>query len=104
MKLIDKDTIVAEIKERIETYNKGYANGDDRRADALEILLNDINNLETKDVDVDKLSRKYLLHEHISPLTEIFHKADLKAEMQYHKDIENAYKAGFKEAIKTTNI
>ena len=104
MKLIDKDTIVAEIKERIETYNKGYANGDDHRADALEILLNDINNLETKDVYVEELSRKYLLHEHISPLTEIFHKADLKTEMQYHKDIENAYKAGFKEAMKTTNI
>ena len=28
MNLIDKDALVAEIKERIETYNKGYANGD----------------------------------------------------------------------------
>ena len=49
---IDKDTLVAEIKERIETYNKGYANGDDRRANALEVLLNDIDTLEVKEVDL----------------------------------------------------
>lgn len=54
MKLIDKDNLVAEIKERIETYNKGYANGDDRRADALEILLHDLNTLEVKNVDLEK--------------------------------------------------
>ncbi len=46
---INKDDLVKEIKERIETYNKGYANGDDRRADALEVLLQDIDTLETKD-------------------------------------------------------
>jgi len=46
---ISKDDLVKEIKERIETYNKGYANGDDRRADALEVLLQDIDTLETKD-------------------------------------------------------
>ena len=51
---IDKSALVAEIKERIETYNKGYANGDDRRADALEVLLHDINTLEVKEVDLDK--------------------------------------------------
>ena len=48
---IPKAAVVAEIKERIETYNKGYANGDDRRADALEVLLHDINTLEVKEVE-----------------------------------------------------
>ena len=40
-KYIPLDALIAEIKERIKTYNKGYANGDDRRADALDILLHD---------------------------------------------------------------
>jgi len=52
--LIDKDALVAEIKERIKTYNKGYTNGDDRRADALEVLLRDIDTLEVKEVDLEK--------------------------------------------------
>ena len=47
---ISKSALVAEIKERIETYNKGYANGDDRRADALDILLHDLDNLEVKEI------------------------------------------------------
>ena len=46
---IDKAAVVAEIKARIETYNKGYANGDDCRADALETFLHDIDFLEVKD-------------------------------------------------------
>lgn len=46
---IDKLALVAMIKERIKTYNKGYANGDDRRADALEVLLHDIDTLEEID-------------------------------------------------------
>ncbi len=62
MKLIDKAAVVAEIKERIETYNKGYANGDDRRADALEVLLHDIDTLEVKEVDLDALG---VLAEHL---------------------------------------
>lgn len=49
---ISKDTLVAEIRERIKTYSKGYANGDDRRAEALEVLLHDIDTLEVKE---DKL-------------------------------------------------
>lgn len=56
---IDKDALVAEIKERIKTYNKGYANGDDSRADALEVLLHDIDTLEMKDVDLDREIRRY---------------------------------------------
>ena len=54
MELIDKFAVVAEIKERIETYNKGYANGDDIRADALEVLLHDIDTIEVKEVDLEK--------------------------------------------------
>ena len=46
---IDKAAVVAEIKARIETYNKGYANGDDCRADALETFLHDIDFLEVKE-------------------------------------------------------
>lgn len=52
---ISKDTLVAEIKERIKTYNKGYANGDDTRADALGALLHDIDTLEVKeDLEIDE--------------------------------------------------
>lgn len=51
---INKDALVAEIKERIKTYNKGYANGDDIRADALRVLLHDINTLGVKEVDLEK--------------------------------------------------
>lgn len=56
---INKSTLVAEIKTRIETYNKGYANGDDRRADALETFLHDIDFLEVKEVDLDAEFDKY---------------------------------------------
>lgn len=48
---ISKDALVAEIKTRIETYNKGYANGDDCRADALETFLHDIDTLEVIEMD-----------------------------------------------------
>ena len=56
--------------------------------------------LETKGVDLNESARYYLLHEHISPLNEVLHQADLKVEMQYHKDIEDAYKAGFELGLK----
>ena len=48
---IDKAALVAEIRTRIETYNKGYANGDDCRADALETFLHDIDFFEVKEVE-----------------------------------------------------
>ena len=51
---IDKDALVAKIIEHIKTYNKGYANGDDRRTEALENLLHDLNTLEVKEVDLEK--------------------------------------------------
>lgn len=56
---------------------------------------------EAEEVDLEKEARHYLLHEHSSPLNEIMHQADLNAEIQYHKDIENAYKAGFESGLKT---
>lgn len=39
-------------------------------------------------------AREYLLKDHVSPLNDIMHQADLKAEMQYHQDIENAFVKG----------
>lgn len=51
-------------------------------------------NCTTKSEDLEESARYYLLNNHVSPLNEIMHQVDLKAEMQYHKDIENAFKAG----------
>ncbi len=51
-------------------------------------------NFTTKSEDLEESARYYLLNNHVSPLNDIMHQADLKAEMQYHKDIENAFKAG----------
>ena len=53
---IKKSALVAEIKIRIETYNKGYANGDDCRADALETFLHDIDSLEVKEAKEDSVN------------------------------------------------
>ena len=50
--------------------------------------------------NAEEQARHYLLNEHSSPLTWIMHEADLKAEMQYHKDIENGYIKGYKQAEK----
>ena len=47
--------------------------------------------------DEDTAARHYLLHEHTSPLNEIMHQASIQAETTYHKDIENAFKAGAKK-------
>ena len=75
---IDKSALVSEIKERIETYKKGYANGDDRRADALEVLLHDIDTLEVKEAkeepvseDLEEAASRYAKEEysHKSPAT-----------------------------------
>ena len=46
---IDKDILVAEIKEYIDYYNKGYANGDNYKVDMLKTLLHDIDFFEVKD-------------------------------------------------------
>ena len=60
---IDKDALVAKIIEHIKTYNKGYANGDDRRTEALENLLHDLNTLEVKEVDLEKEVNAYMVNE-----------------------------------------
>ncbi|MGM9686542.1 MAG: hypothetical protein ACI3YI_10025 [Bacteroidaceae bacterium] len=105
---IDKATIVAEIDRRIdgnkddiqrannkhlEEYFEGYE-------DALVLFKEKfLNTLEVKDVNLDKEARNYLLYEHGSPLFRILHEIDLLIEMQYHRDIENAFKAGFELCI-----
>lgn len=72
------------------------------RMEALEGIMDFIENVQpTKEVDLDESARHYLLHEHISPLNEVLHQVDLKVEMQYHKDIEDAYKAGFELGLKS---
>ena len=77
--------IVAEANSKIAAYNR---------------VKDIINVLEVKGVDLDESARHYLLYEHVSPLNKVLHQADLKVEMQYHKDIEGAYKAGFELGIK----
>lgn len=102
---IDKSAVVAEIEKcyneslkRAKIVDADYWNG---HADAYRNLLTILDDtLETKEVDLDESARHYLLHEHISPLNEVLHQADLKVEMQYHKDIEDAYKAGFELGLK----
>lgn len=104
MKLIDKSAVVAEIEaryneclKRAKIIDAAYWNG---KADAYRDMLVVLDTLEVKEVNLDKETTHYLLYEHRSPLNEIMHKADLKSEMQYHKDIENAFKSGFKLGIK----
>ena len=48
MKLIDKDTVMAEIKRRITTYKN--VSGSDRRTDALISFKNFLDTLEVKEV------------------------------------------------------
>ena len=108
MEFISKTAVVAEIERRIKEYSKSekecldcedceYYSGE---VDALENFRDEfLDTLETKDVDLDKESMNYLLNEHRSPLNDIMHKVDLKTEMQYHKDIQNAFKAGYNKAM-----
>ncbi len=108
MKLIDKDALVAEIERRLDKLsntsiedNKEFAAVIGAQHYELISLVQYINTLEVKEVDLDESARHYLLHEHISPLNEVLHHADLKVEMQYHKDIEDTYKAGFELGLKS---
>ena len=107
---IDKDTLVAEIDDWRHNIITGIATLHGRqRVDAafeheiLGIVRDFIDTLEVKEVDLEKETTHYLLYEHCSPLNEIMHKEDLKSEMQYHKDIENAFKAGFKLGMQVSN-
>ena len=104
---IPKSALVAEINRQIELLNPflGACAGQivaeaNAKLSVLEKLNNFLDTLEVKEVDLDESARHYLLHEHVSPLNEVLHQADLKVEMQYHKDIEGAYKAGFELGLK----
>lgn len=107
MELIDKADVVAEIKRIMDAENESINSFEHHRNTSekqqynarmalLERILFLLNTLEVKDVDLDKEARHYLLYEHESPLVTILHQVDLRIEMQYHKDIENAFKAGVK--------
>lgn len=102
---IDKADIVAEI-EKIKNKlldhiicesDKEWAI---RTAHQLNRIISFLDTLEVKEVDLEKEARHYLLHEHESPLSTILHQMDLRTEMQYHKDIENAFKAGYELGVK----
>ena len=103
MELIDKAVVVAEIRKRLLPVirDKHYDEWEEGQDSERIAILDIINTLEVKEVDLDESARHYLLHEHISPLNELLHQADLRVEMQYHTDIEDAYKAGFELGIKT---
>jgi len=102
-KYIDKEALVKSIERRIKGLKGCHADtvaGYAGEIAGLERLLSLIDTLETREVDLDKSARNYLLNEHKSPLNDVFHQCDLRTEMQYHQDIENAYKAGFELGIK----
>ena len=94
---IDKAAVVAEI---IKIYDRNRSNGYIDICDEMDYILSFLDTLEVKEVDLNKEARHYLLHEHKSPLSAVFHQTDLHSEMQYHKDIENAFKAGFELGLK----
>ena len=107
VRLIDKDALLAKIDGEIkllEPYLGACAGQIVAEANSKNAAYNRvkdiINVLEVKEVDLDESARQYLLYEHVSPLNKVLHQADLKVEMQYHKDIEGAYKAGFELGIK----
>lgn len=93
MELIDKNKLLEELKKLKQNLSASPLV-------VIEDVESLVESLETKEVDLEKFARNYLLHEHISPLNEVLHQADLKVEMQYHKDIEDAYKAGFELGLK----
>lgn len=100
---INKWALVAEIKRLLSAFENSDIPVDRLRASTLISLLSFIDTLEVKEVDLEKETTHYLLYKHHSPLNEIMHKADLKSEMQYHKDIENAFKAGFELGMQVSN-
>ena len=101
MELIDKAALVAEIERRIKEYNTPVdrLGSNNIRLHECKDILSFINTLEVKEVDLGKEARHYLLYEHESPLSTIMHEIDLLIEMQYHRDIENAFKAGYELGI-----
>lgn len=97
---IDKAKVVAEIEKRRSEWQYGSSIEAKYKKEECDDILSFLDTLEVNEVDFDESARHYLLNEHISPLNEVLHQTDLKAEMQYHKDIECAYKAGFELGLK----
>ena len=98
---IDKSALVAEIERMLqEEYPCDNSEQTTGYHCALYELQDFLDTLEVKEVDLEEEATHYLLYEHLSPLNSVMHQADLKAEMQYIKDIEDAYKAGFKLGLK----
>lgn len=109
MELIDKAAVVAEIKRRINELkgnvwelgtHESHECGAFHDICLYEDIRSFLDTIEAKEVDLEKAARYYLLHEHLSPLSNILHQANLKTELQYHTDIENAFKAGFELGLK----
>ena len=105
---INKADIVARIRKLkmdigniFNDYDEGFWEG---RTTAFDDVICALNTYETKDVDLDKEARNYLLNEHKSPLSAVFHQTDLHSEIQYHEDIENAFKAGLKLGLKIQKV
>lgn len=104
---IDKAVVMAKISDWIKDARRRYTLSKVQfslsdRIESLENLLSFLDSLEVKELDLDKEARKYLLNEHKSPLSAVFHQTDLRVEMQYHKDIENAFKAGYELGLKVS--
>lgn len=92
MKLIDKNKLLEELKKLKQNLSASPIV-------VIEDIESLVESLEVKDVDLDKESMNYLLNEHKSPLTKVMHGVDLGTEMQYHKDIQDAFKAGYNKAM-----
>ena len=85
---------VFQVKEVLDTqYLLHSENGDELNSIEIVDKYSCISE-EPVSEDLEETARYYLLNNHVSPLNDILHQADLKVEMQYHKDIENAYKVG----------
>ena len=94
---INKEIIATEIEGLKRSVFTKFDEGVNATA---QVLLDFLNTLKAKEVDLEKEARHYLLHEHKSPLSTIMHQTELRTEMQYHEDIENAFKAGFELGLK----
>ena len=91
--VLDRNDKTKLMRKCVKTaYKRGYDMG------VLQ-TTNKINH-NTKEVDLEKATRHYLLHEHTSPLNKIFHQIVFRAESQYNEDIEKAFKSGFEHGLK----
>lgn len=108
MRLIDKDVALEEFKKRVkdcEIFDYAFTHDYFKaKADAYSEIVEYLNSIESKVVDLRKKAEHYLLYEHTSPLNEVFHQTDLKTELQYHEDIIKAYRKGFEDGLKAQKV